>query len=136
MSKPTFDAPITTRRFEQARRVWAALTAHPNATARELSAESGVYLSGVYTALSDLAMRGYITKHGVGRSYVIVVPFSEVTSKRYERERQLELDELDISAYMDTLDRLDRWLGRLEKAEDIDAEAYDRARTQAWEDDE
>lgn len=52
-----------------------------------------------------------------------------------EHDRAWNRDAEDVLTFLESLDRLDRWLG-LPADHDADAEAYDRARTQANEDDD
>lgn len=62
--------------FQNTRRVWAALTANPDATIRQIRARTGLHADAVQLAIYQLESAGYITRDPrTARGRRVVVPF-------------------------------------------------------------
>jgi DNA-binding MarR family transcriptional regulator len=67
--------------FRRTRRVWAALTEHPDATYRELAAQTRLSLSVVRAAVQRLERAGYVEADPVvARGRRVLVPLYEQNS--------------------------------------------------------
>ncbi len=72
--------------FDDTRRVWADLTAHPDATLREIQERTGIHSEGVQLAIHALATAGYITRQPrTAKGRRVLVPFiSQFTIREKE----------------------------------------------------